>query len=121
MSVACCSVEAWFLVMSSLLLRPKKFTQKTIAVIDEAARIVFGNRPVVPYRTGFKLLKQQPIAPILANYYLPDQTKHFRKLTPGFQTDLEERRQEKLIRLRARNKGPPKKGEGSRAKKGKKK
>jgi small subunit ribosomal protein S33 len=109
------------LVMSSLVLRQKKFTQKTLAVIDEAARVVFGNRPVVPYRTGFKLLKQQLIGPVLANYYLPDQAKYFRKLSPGFQTDLEERRQEKLTRLRARNKGPPKKGEGSRAKKGKKK
>lgn len=99
----------------------KRFTKSSLAVIDEAARIVFGNRPVVPYRTAFKLLKKQPIAPILANYYLPNQAQDFRNVAPGFQTDLQERRQEKLIRLRARNKGPPKKGQGSRAKKGKKK
>jgi hypothetical protein len=103
------------------LLKSKKFTQGSLALIDEAARVVFGNRPVVPYRTGFKLLRQQPIAPVLANYYLPNQAQDFRNLAPEFQTDLEERRQEKLIRLRSRNKGPPKKGQGSRAKKGKKK
>lgn len=102
-------------------LKSKRFTKQTLSVIDEAARVVFGNRPVVPYRTAFKLLRQQPIGPILANYYLPNQTQDFRNLAPEFQTDLEERRQEKLIRLRARNKGPPKKGQGSRAKKGKKK
>jgi hypothetical protein len=36
---------------------------------------------------------------------------------PGFKTDLEERREAKLLYLRRRGKGPPKKGSGARSKK----
>ena len=86
-------------------------------VVDEAARVTFGHRPVVNYRTGFKLLKRVPIGPVISNYYLPKMEPNFRKVDPEFKSDMEERRHEKLIKLRTRGKGPPKKGEGKRSKK----
>lgn len=95
----------------------RKFSPRTLAAIDEAARVVFGNRPVVPYRTDFKMFKRVPYGAVAQHYYVPDMVPTFRKYAPDFKTDLEERREEKLVRLRARNKGPPKKGEGKRAKK----
>ena len=97
--------------------RVKRFTPQFTAMIDEAARVCFGNRPVVNHRTDFKLLKKIPYAPVAVNYYVPDMVAGMRKLVPEFKSDLEERREEKLIRLKSRNKGPPKKGQGSRAKK----
>jgi hypothetical protein len=96
----------------------RRFSARTLAVIDESARLVFGNRPVLPYRTGFSVFKRLPYGPIAANYYVPNMAPQFRKFgASDFKTDLEERREEKLMRLRAKNKGPPKKGEGKRAKK----
>mmetsp|Transcript_22946 Transcript_22946/g.23597 ORF Transcript_22946/g.23597 Transcript_22946/m.23597 type:complete len:110 (+) Transcript_22946:89-418(+) len=106
------------MVLSSII-KPRKFTQQSLAIIDEASRIIFGNRPVVPYRTDFKLLKRKLIGPIISNYYLPTFENDFRKVDPTFKSEIQERRAEKLIRLRSRNKGPPKKGQGSRAKKSK--
>lgn len=103
-------------MVAGTILKPR-FTKQTLAVIDEAARLVFGNRPVVPYRTDFKMLRRQVMGPIIANYYPPKIETGFKKYDPTFKTPLEERRAEKLVRLRARNKGPPKKGQGSRAKK----
>ena len=97
--------------------RPKRFTPQFAAMIDEAARVCFGNRPVVNHRTDFKMFKKIPYGPVQANYYVPNMVPGFRKLVPEFKSDLEERREEKLVRLRARNKGPPRKGEGNRAKK----
>ena len=88
-----------------------------LSIIDEAARVCFNNRPVLPYRTHFKIFKKVPYGAVAANYYVPDMAPAFRKFAPGFKTEIEERREEKLVRLRARNKGPPKKGEGKRAKK----
>mmetsp|Transcript_28014 Transcript_28014/g.39877 ORF Transcript_28014/g.39877 Transcript_28014/m.39877 type:complete len:106 (+) Transcript_28014:3-320(+) len=93
----------------------KKFSPAFIAAIDESARKCFGYLPVVPHRTGFKLLKRRPIGPLAINHYLPDYTKGFRKETNDFSTDLEDRRAEKLARLKRRGKGPPKKGKGKRA------
>jgi uncharacterized protein YihD (DUF1040 family) len=39
------------------------------------------------------------------------------QVIPGFKTDLEDRREAKLLYLRRRGKGPPKKGSGARSKK----
>ncbi len=102
-----------FLIMSAL----KKLTPAFCKVIDEAARVAFGNLPIVNYRTGFKLLKKKPIGPILTNYYLPDVTRAFRDCTDDFTTDIEDRRKDALDRLKRRGKGPPKKGLGKRASK----
>lgn len=96
---------------------PSKFTPALQAVIKEASRVCFGNLPIVPYRTGFKYLKQNPSGPMAANYYLPDMTKTFRQFAPDFLTEQEDRRADALVRLRRRGKGPTKKGEGKRAKK----
>jgi small subunit ribosomal protein S33 len=92
-----------------------KFSPQFLHVIDETARKVFGNLPVVPYRTGNKLLKQKPLGPIWAAYYPKDMTRDFRNVIPTFRTELEEIRDEKRIYNKANNKGPPKKGQGKRA------
>ena len=87
------------------------------ALIKETSRQVFGNLPIVNYRTGFKFLKQKPTGPMAVHYYIPDGAKGFRAFAPDFLTEQEERRQDALVRLRRRGKGPTKKGEGKRAKK----
>ena len=93
------------------------FSPAVRALIAESARLTFGNLPVVNYRTGFKYLKQKPTGPMAVNYYVPDGARGFRQFAPDFLTEQEERRQDALVRLRRRGKGPTKKGEGKRAKK----
>jgi small subunit ribosomal protein S33 len=92
-----------------------KFSPMIKNMIEESSRKCFDNLPILPYRTGNKLLKQKPIGPIAIQYHLKDLTKNFKKLDPEFQTDLQERRTEALHKLRTRGKGPPKKGQGKRA------
>lgn len=94
--------------------RPANFSPAMLAAINEASMRVFGNMPIVNHRTGFKILKRKPNGPIAANYYLPNMVPSFRKMDPTFRTELEENRIEKLIRLKRRGKGPPKKGHGKR-------
>lgn len=98
----------------------KKFSPAFLSIIDESARKVFGNLPIQNFRTGFKYLKRKPLGDIMTKHYLTDQTRPIRDITEDFETDLEERRREKLDRLRFRGKGPPKKGHGKRASKKKK-
>ena len=93
----------------------KAFTPAFLQVVDETARKCFGNLPIVDYRTGFKLLRRKPIGPLVMNHYPMDIERPFRNLLDNYQTELEQRRENALIRLRRRNKGPPKKGEGRRA------
>lgn len=95
----------------------KGFSPAFGALIDETSRKCFGNLPIVPYRTGMKLLKHKPIGPMAVQHYLPDHTKSMHNTVPDFKTDLMQRREEKLARLKRRGKGPPKKGQGKRAKK----
>lgn len=97
-----------------------KFTPAFQALVDESARKIFGNLPIVNYRTGFKLLKRKPIGDLVTKHYLEDKTRPFRDYTEDFDTEMEERRREKLDRLRFRGKSPPKKGHGKRASKKKK-
>ena len=85
------------------------------AIIADSARKVFGNRPVVPYRTGFKHLARRPVAPVASNYYVMDMTRSFKAVAKDYTSEIEERRTEALARLRRRGKGPPKKGQGKRA------
>jgi hypothetical protein len=61
--------------------------------------------------------RRRPIGPISINHYLPDYTRPFRDMTKDFNTEIEERRAEKLYNLKRRGKGPPKKGKGKRAQK----
>jgi hypothetical protein len=95
----------------------KRFTPAFLALIDETSRKCFGNLPVQTYRTGFKVLSRKPIGPILADHYLPDSTRMFRDMTTDFKTKLEKNREDLLVRLKKRLKGPPKKGQGKRAQK----
>ena len=83
--------------------------------IKECGDRIFGNRPIVPYRTGFKYLLQKPYGSIAMNYYMKDSTKHFKKMSPEFETEEGDRRVEQLHRMRRKGKGPPKKGAGKRA------
>jgi small subunit ribosomal protein S33 len=92
-----------------------KFTPAIKALINETSRKCFGNLPIVNYRTGFKLLRRKPIGPLAVNYYVPDLTRHFKSISPEFQTDIEERRADALARLKRKGKGPPKKGQGKRS------
>tara|TARA_B110000091_G_C13320252_1_gene272081 strand:- start:9 stop:362 length:354 start_codon:yes stop_codon:yes gene_type:complete len=92
-----------------------KFNPAFKALISEAAAKCFGNRPIVPYRTGFKYLLQKPTGPTAVHYYPKDAVPHFKKASSDFRTDEEERREETYMRLKRRGKGPPKKGEGTYA------
>ena len=85
------------------------------ALIKESGRKIFGNRPIVPHRTGFKYLGRRPVAPIAMNHYVDDMSGDFKAIAKGFTTEIEERRQDALARLRRRGKGPPPKGQGKRA------
>jgi small subunit ribosomal protein S33 len=96
-----------------------RFSPAMKVLIAESAARIFGNRPVVPYRTGFKYLTQKPTAPTAVEYYVKDPTKLFKKASKDFATDLEDVREEQLRRFRRKGKGPPKKGQGKRAMKAK--
>ena len=93
----------------------KKFSPAFKALIAETARKCFGNLPVTPLRTGFKYLKRNLVGPIAIQHYLPDTDRDIRNVAPDFQTEIEERRTQKLLKLKRRGKGPPKKGAGKRA------
>ncbi len=90
--------------------------------IKASADKVFGNLPVVTFRTGNKLLARKPLGPLAVNYYTQENhlDREFKRMDPMFKTDLEERRHLALDKLRRKGKGPPKKGQGKRASKGKK-
>jgi small subunit ribosomal protein S33 len=81
---------------------------------------IVGERSVVPYRTGFKLFKSRPSGLILNNHHIKDLAPIIRSVVPDYLTDLEERRKMKLVLLKAKGKGPPKKGQGKRSSKKKK-
>ena len=98
----------------------KLFTPLVKSMIAETSRQVFGNLPIVNYRTGFKYLKQKPTGKLAASYYLPDLTRSFRKLVPDYVPDLMQRRMDQLDRMKRRGKSIPKKGFGKRASKAKK-
>lgn len=52
------------------------------------------------------------LLPLVRSFFL-----HTKQVIPGYKSELEERRAEKLQILRRRGKGPPKKGSGKRSKK----
>ncbi len=93
----------------------RNFSPSFLAVIDNTARNIFGNLPVVNHRTGFKLLKQKPIGPLLMNHYPMNIERPFRNILDDYQTELEQRREQALAKLKRKGKGPPKKGQGRRA------
>ncbi|GMH53485.1 hypothetical protein TrLO_g188 [Triparma laevis f. longispina] len=83
---------------------------------------IFGNNPnPTNLRSGAKILQRKMKGEMLARYYPEPIEPYIRKQFPGYMTDVEERRQKKLETMRRRGKGPPPKGQGKRATKGKKK
>ena len=63
--------------------------------------------------TGRKLLKKALVGPRLTSWY----PEGIRKMDMLFEDPDDKRREVKLERMKRRGKGPPKKGEGKRAKK----
>ena len=98
----------------------KRFSVSIRNALEEASRRCFDNLPIVPYRTGTKLLRRKPIGPMATNHYIPELRKSYKSIHPEFTTEKEERRIESMEMLRRRGKAPPKKGQGKRATKGKK-
>lgn len=94
----------------------KKFSPFITEMIASATRKCFDQLPIVPYRTGNKILRRKPIGPLAVTYHPKDLTKQLKKLSPEFETEEQERRREKLALMKRRGKGPPKKGAGKRAK-----
>ena len=92
-----------------------RLTPALRAMISESGRKIFGNRPIVAHRTGFKYLERRPVAAIATNHYVDDMTGDFKAIVKEYTTEVEERRTDALARLRRRGKGPPKKGQGKRA------
>mmetsp|Transcript_18269 Transcript_18269/g.21085 ORF Transcript_18269/g.21085 Transcript_18269/m.21085 type:complete len:107 (+) Transcript_18269:127-447(+) len=78
---------------------------------------IFGTLPQLNQKSGFKHLKKMHKGPYVARYYPEPIAKSARLAIPGFKTELEERRREKVDFLRRKAKGAPKKGSGKRSKK----
>jgi hypothetical protein len=97
--------------------RAMKFGPAFKKTMDESARMVFGNLPVVPYRTGNKIWKAIPKGRITDadSYYGPNILRDFRNFLPGFRTEAEEVSDLTKFRKKRKGKGPPPKGEGKRA------
>mmetsp|Transcript_7211 Transcript_7211/g.21098 ORF Transcript_7211/g.21098 Transcript_7211/m.21098 type:complete len:120 (-) Transcript_7211:63-422(-) len=85
----------------------------------EAARFrLFGALPTGTKRTGNKFLRKKLAGPTLTKwYYRGLKVKSLKQFTDGYADPKWIYRQFKLAELRRRGKGPPKKGEGKRAKK----
>ncbi|KAJ8605160.1 hypothetical protein CTAYLR_000347 [Chrysophaeum taylorii] len=102
-----------------MLLRIVRFASS--ARLDELGRAIFGTLPPSRVRTGNKLFRKRLKGPLFADYYFDvsggDVHKIGREVIQGWLSDKQERRVEKLETLRRRGKGPPKKGQGKRAKK----
>ena len=92
------------------------------ARLDEIGRAIFGNLPSTNERSGQKVLRKKLKGPLLADYYFDqygvDVDVVGREIVKGWMNDEEARRKNQLEILRRRGKGPPKKGMGSRASKG---
>ena len=102
------------LMTTSFGSKARPFSPLIKEMIVESSRKCFDNLPIVPYRTGNKLLRQKPIGPMAIQYYHEDQTKSWKKMSPDFQTEYQERRADSLYNRQRRGKGPPKKGQGKR-------
>ena len=88
----------------------------------EKARQLFGFLPNTDVaRTGYKKLRKRLAMPKLVdynfNYYRPSAEFVMRRSVKGWLTEKQEVQATKLERLKAKGKGPPKKGQGKRTKK----
>ena len=98
----------------------RTFAPNFMTAIEQSAKNVFGNMPVVNHRTGFKILARKPVGPLAMNHYNVDIERPFRNILKGYKTEIEQRRTISLARLKRKGKGPPKKGHGRRQAKKKK-
>ena len=89
--------------------------------LKEAARRIFGNLPFSPGKSGNKVLRKPLIGEKIATYYPATMDKIAHKEWPGYQTDLDIWREQRLARMHMRGNPPTKKGEGKRAQQSKKK
>ncbi len=83
--------------------------------MKEKSRLIFGGQPWSPVSTGNKVLRRKLRGPLLEMPNAKPFKDIIRKEFPDFLDEKEERRAEKLIELKKRGKGPPKKGQGRRA------
>jgi len=60
-------------------------------------------------KNGLKLLRKRFIGPSIVNWYMPNNTKVVNRI-PQFYNEETEYWKEKVLRLKMRGKGPPKKG-----------
>uniref|UniRef100_A0A7S2UR08 Small ribosomal subunit protein mS33 n=1 Tax=Attheya septentrionalis TaxID=420275 RepID=A0A7S2UR08_9STRA len=87
------------------------------AAMAAVRKEVFGQMPQRNVRTGYKFLKKSHTGVFDERWYPESIEKSAREVLPGYTSELEQRRLEKLEYLRRRGKGPPKKGLGKRAQK----
>ncbi|CAM6113371.1 unnamed protein product [Calypogeia fissa] len=88
---------------------------RTALRLAEAARQIFGNVVGSGMQSGRKVLSQKLVGEKIAAWY----PTPMQKVDPFYEDPQEKRRILKLERLKRRGKGPPKKGHGKRASKGK--
>lgn len=88
------------------------------AAIDKVRRDVFGYYPkgIAEYG-GYHWNRKQPKLQYIGTYYPDNIMKHAYKIEKGIKTEQQIRREEKLVMLRRKGMGPPKKGAGKRSKK----
>eukprot|EP00956_Cyclotella_meneghiniana_P038300 scaffold151940_cov71-Cyclotella_meneghiniana.AAC.1 len=84
--------------------------------IAAEARKIFGTLPNRNARSGAQILKKPLVSHYHARWYMEPIEPSARATFPEYTTELQERRTEKLRKLRQRGKGPPKKGSGKRSK-----
>lgn len=86
--------------------------------LEEARYRLFGALPTGQKRNGNKFLKRALAGPSLTRWYFPAmKQRHIKQFADGVLDEKWVHRQFQLAELRRRGKGPPKKGEGKRAKK----
>ena len=86
--------------------------------LESARYRLFGALPTGQGRNGHKHLKKALAGPKLTQWYFPAyKAKDIKRFADGVLDEKWVHRQFQLAELRRRGKGPPKKGEGKRAKK----
>jgi small subunit ribosomal protein S33 len=88
---------------------------------EKARQDIFGHKPNLNLEGAGKTAKQPLTGPYIAKYYPTSINKYARQVHDGWETEQEEYRRVKLTQRRRKGKGPPKKGEGSRSSRKKKK
>jgi len=88
----------------------RRLVQSKKAEIEQVKREVLGHAPQLNIRTGYQMNKKQLTGVYLNQAYPDFIEKSARKVIPGFKSELEERKAQKLAEMKRLGKGPPKKG-----------